>query len=57
MALRPIRTEVSRREAPDDHSLPLQLLARELEFTDPLSGMPRRFVIRRTLGEAPVSAR
>lgn len=41
-------------EAPDDHSLPLQLLARELEFTDPLSGMPRRFVTRRTLGEAPV---
>ncbi|MEE2033626.1 pseudouridine synthase [Rhodococcus chondri] len=41
-------------EAPDDHSLPLQLLARELEFTDPLSGMPRRFVTRRTLSEAPV---
>ncbi|MFC9786334.1 pseudouridine synthase [Rhodococcus sp. NPDC127528] len=42
-------------EAPDDHSLPLQLLARELEFTDPLSGTPRRFVTRRTLGEAPAS--
>ncbi|MFE3292260.1 pseudouridine synthase [Rhodococcus sp. NPDC059234] len=42
-------------DAPDDHSLPLQLLARELEFTDPLSGMPRRFVTRRTLGEAPAS--
>ncbi|GAA4487866.1 RluA family pseudouridine synthase [Rhodococcus olei] len=42
-------------EAPDDHSLPLQLLARELEFTDPLSGTPRRFVTRRTLGEAPGS--
>ncbi|ATQ31316.1 pseudouridine synthase [Rhodococcus ruber Chol-4] len=41
-------------EAPDDHSLPLQLLARELEFRDPLSGTPRRFVTRRTLGEAPV---
>jgi tRNA pseudouridine32 synthase / 23S rRNA pseudouridine746 synthase len=41
-------------EAPDDHSLPLQLLARELEFIDPLSGVPRRFVTRRTLGEAPV---
>ncbi len=28
-------------DAPDDHSLPLQLLARELEFTDPLSGGKR----------------
>ncbi|MEZ5150066.1 pseudouridine synthase [Rhodococcus zopfii] len=44
-------------EAPDDHSLPLQLLARELEFADPLSGMPRRFVTRRMLGEAPVPGR
>ncbi|MFM1723582.1 pseudouridine synthase [Rhodococcus sp. PAM 2766] len=43
-------------EEPDDHSLPLQLLARELEFTDPLSGEPRRFVTGRTLSEAPVSA-
>ncbi|MFW0792491.1 pseudouridine synthase [Gordonia sp. CPCC 205515] len=42
-------------EAPDDHSLPLQLLARELEFADPLTGTPRRFVTRRTLSEAPVS--
>lgn len=42
-------------EAPDDHSLPLQLLARELEFTDPLSGSTRRFVTRRTLDEAPAS--
>lgn len=42
-------------EAPDDHSLPLQLLARELEFTDPLSGSTRRFVTRRTLDEAPES--
>ncbi|OYD71593.1 pseudouridine synthase [Rhodococcus sp. OK302] len=42
-------------DAPDDHSLPLQLLARELEFTDPLSGRPRRFVTRRTLSEIPTS--
>ncbi|UYP19979.1 pseudouridine synthase [Rhodococcus sp. Z13] len=42
-------------ETPDDHSLPLQLLARELEFTDPLTGSPRRFVTRRTLSEAPVA--
>ncbi|MDG3012440.1 pseudouridine synthase [Rhodococcus sp. D2-41] len=40
-------------EAPDDHGLPLQLLARELEFTDPLSGALRRFVSGRTLSEAP----
>lgn len=44
-------------EAPDDHCLPLQLLARELEFTDPLSGTPRRFTTRRTLSEAPVSGK
>lgn len=40
-------------EAPDDYSQPLQLLAREVEFTDPLTGAPRRFVTRRTLSEAP----
>ncbi|QCQ90213.1 pseudouridine synthase [Rhodococcus sp. SGAir0479] len=44
-------------EALDDHSLPLQLLARELEFTDPLSGAPRRFVTSRTLSEAPAPER
>lgn len=44
-------------EAPDDHSLPLQLLARELDFIDPLSGTPRRFVTRRTLSEEPVPRR
>ena len=42
-------------EAPDDPALPLQLLARELGFTDPLSGEPRRFVTRRALSEAPVA--
>ncbi|WP_241665849.1 pseudouridine synthase [Prescottella subtropica] len=42
-------------ETPDDHALPLQLLARELEFIDPLSGAARRFVTRRTLSEAPVN--
>jgi tRNA pseudouridine32 synthase/23S rRNA pseudouridine746 synthase len=35
-------------EAPD-YSQPLQLLARELAFTDPLSGALRRFVSRRRL--------
>ncbi|WP_120283700.1 pseudouridine synthase [Dietzia kunjamensis] len=42
-------------EAPDDPDLPLQLLARELEFTDPVTGEPRRFATRRTLTHAPVS--
>lgn len=33
-------------------SLPLQLLARELSFTDPIDGRPRRFVSRRVLQRA-----
>ncbi|RZT85925.1 tRNA pseudouridine32 synthase/23S rRNA pseudouridine746 synthase [Pseudonocardia sediminis] len=33
----------------DDFARPLQLLARTLEFTDPVSGEPRRFESRRTL--------
>jgi tRNA pseudouridine32 synthase/23S rRNA pseudouridine746 synthase len=44
---------VLRDEKPDDHDRPLQLLARELRFVDPLSGKPREFVTRRTLSEAP----
>lgn len=35
--------------APDDYSAPLQLLARRLEFTDPLSGHPRTFESTRRL--------
>jgi tRNA pseudouridine32 synthase/23S rRNA pseudouridine746 synthase len=35
--------------APPDYSQPLQLLARELRFDDPISGLPRRFVSRRQL--------
>ncbi|MGW0043435.1 RluA family pseudouridine synthase [Rhodococcus sp. NPDC003348] len=35
--------------APDDYSNPLQLLARSLTFTDPLSGRPRTFTSRRRL--------
>jgi tRNA pseudouridine32 synthase/23S rRNA pseudouridine746 synthase len=35
--------------AAPDFDQPLQLLARELSFTDPLSGEPRRFVSRRRL--------
>ncbi|MFI1886666.1 RluA family pseudouridine synthase [Streptomyces jumonjinensis] len=34
---------VVREEQPDDYSRPLQLLAKALEFTDPLTGEPRRF--------------
>lgn len=36
--------------AADDFSTPLQLLAQALEFDDPLTGAPRRFVSDRTLG-------
>ncbi|MFT4156764.1 MAG: pseudouridine synthase [Microbacterium sp.] len=41
-------------ESPDDFDRPLQLLAREVHFTDPLSGEPRAFTSRRTLRDAPV---
>jgi tRNA pseudouridine32 synthase/23S rRNA pseudouridine746 synthase len=37
----------------DDFRDPLQLLAAELEFTDPVTGEPRRFVSRRTLDTWP----
>jgi tRNA pseudouridine32 synthase/23S rRNA pseudouridine746 synthase len=33
----------------DDFSAPLKLLARSIEFEDPLSGQPRRFASRRSL--------
>ena len=36
-------------DAAPDYSRPLQLLARELAFVDPLSGEPRRFVSQRRL--------
>lgn len=39
--------------APDEYTQPLQLLASEVGFTDPLSGEPRRFTTRRTLAYAP----
>ncbi|MDF2508075.1 MAG: pseudouridine synthase [Microbacterium sp.] len=42
-------------DLPDDYGRPLQLLARELRFVDPLSGADRVFTTRRTLQEAPVS--
>lgn len=40
-------------ETPDDYAKPLQLLARELRFVDPLSGEPRDFRTRRMLQDAP----
>lgn len=43
-------------ETPDDFTKPLQLLARELRFTDPLTGAAREFVTHRTLQEAPTGA-
>ncbi|WP_040164832.1 pseudouridine synthase [Microbacterium gorillae] len=42
-------------ETDDDFSRPLQLLARELRFTDPLTGAERHFTTRRTLQERPAS--
>jgi tRNA pseudouridine32 synthase/23S rRNA pseudouridine746 synthase len=36
-------------EAPADYSNPLQLLAREIAFTDPLTGALRCFMSRRSL--------
>ena len=35
----------------DDMSQPLQLLARAIDFTDPLTGEPRHFESRRSLGD------
>ncbi|WP_447653083.1 pseudouridine synthase [Microbacterium sufflavum] len=40
-------------EQPDDFSRPLQLLARELRFLDPLTGEERVFTTRRSLQDAP----
>ncbi|MEU0394211.1 pseudouridine synthase [Streptomyces sp. NPDC006208] len=40
-------------EAAEDYGRPLQLLARSLEFTDPVTREPRRFVSERRLAEWP----
>lgn len=42
-------------ERPDDFARPLQLLARELRFVDPLTGRERVFTTRRTLQQAPAA--
>ncbi|MER7762567.1 pseudouridine synthase [Streptomyces sp. NPDC097619] len=39
--------------APEDYADPLRLLARRLEFTDPVTGEARRFESRRTLSTEP----
>jgi tRNA pseudouridine32 synthase/23S rRNA pseudouridine746 synthase len=36
-----------------DYAKPLQLLARQLEFTDPVTGMARRFTSQRSLDALP----
>jgi len=41
--------------APDDYTAPVQLLARSLEFDDPVTGERREFVSRRELAAWPVS--
>ncbi|GAA1825938.1 pseudouridine synthase [Nesterenkonia flava] len=40
-------------DTPDDFDAPLQLLAREIAFTDPITRAPRRFVSNRRLIESP----
>ncbi|MEV6227628.1 pseudouridine synthase [Saccharopolyspora shandongensis] len=47
---------VVRDRAADDFTAPLQLLARTLEFTDPVSGRRRRFETRRSLEAWPADA-
>ncbi|AXI80387.1 RluA family pseudouridine synthase [Peterkaempfera bronchialis] len=46
----PVYPVVLPEPAPDDFGQPLQLLARVLEFTDPVTGEPRRFESRSALG-------
>ncbi|MEV6978798.1 pseudouridine synthase [Kitasatospora sp. NPDC093806] len=45
----PVYPVVLPEPAPDDFHRPLQLLSAVMEFTDPLTGRPRRFESRRTL--------
>ncbi|GAA0608128.1 pseudouridine synthase [Streptomyces crystallinus] len=47
----PVYPVVAEEPAPDDFSRPLQLLAKVLEFTDPVDGRPRRFESRLRLAE------
>lgn len=43
-------------DAPDDFDAPLQLLARSLSFTDPVTGVHRSFTSDRTLVESPAGS-
>ena len=45
----PVLWPVPAPEVPPDWSHPLQLLSREIAFTDPVTGEPRRFTSRRSL--------
>ncbi|PCG84822.1 pseudouridylate synthase [Streptomyces sp. WZ.A104] len=49
----PLYPVVAAETLPEDFSRPLQLLARVLEFTDPVSGEPRRFESRLRLSAWP----
>ncbi|MEU6392165.1 pseudouridine synthase [Streptomyces sp. NPDC046939] len=46
----PLYPHITAPTAPDDYRRPLQLLARTLEFRDPLTNQEHRFVSDRTLG-------
>ncbi len=46
----PFYPVLASRDAPDDYARPLELLARRLQFTDPLSGEERVFESQRSLG-------
>ncbi|MFJ4848899.1 MULTISPECIES: pseudouridine synthase [unclassified Streptomyces] len=52
----PVYPRVLPEPAPGDFGRPLQLLARLLEFDDPVTGERRRFVSRRTLSPPPEPA-
>ncbi|MEU9102025.1 pseudouridine synthase [Streptomyces sp. NPDC048361] len=49
----PLYPVVRPESEPGDFSSPLQLLARVLEFTDPVDGLPRRYESRLALSEWP----
>ncbi|MFJ9518563.1 pseudouridine synthase [Kitasatospora sp. NPDC101801] len=49
----PLYPEVLPETAPDDFRHPLQLLSHRLEFTDPVTGEPRRFESARRLSDWP----
>lgn len=54
--LYPVLQPMPPADAPPDYRAPLQLLAREIAFTDPLDGAPRRFTSRRRLAALDADA-